>query len=226
MIAPFFAKKNNKLRLVLDCRGVNRRFLAPPPMVLSAGSTWSQVVLPDGQQLYVAQNDVKDYFYSLSLPEALRDLLSTCNSCTASSGLGGATRLCLPCRFRRLGLSQTSCCPNKVELNWAMWISQRAHQRVSLQAAGIGVERLLVERPLCPDLSSGEVILIPYADNLNVASTDPAKVQEVKDKVLRRLGFRVREETEEGQANLLRSFQSLRMQISCQLQRLPPSCYS
>ena len=56
LIAPFFVKKKNgKLRLVLDCRGVNRRFHPPPPMALSAGSTWSQVSLPDGQQLSIAQ---------------------------------------------------------------------------------------------------------------------------------------------------------------------------
>ena len=38
LIAPFLvAKKNEKIRLVLDCRGVNRRFRAPPPLALSAG---------------------------------------------------------------------------------------------------------------------------------------------------------------------------------------------
>lgn len=74
LIAPFFVKKKSgKLRLVLDCRGVNRRFHPPPPMALSAGSTWSQVSLPDGQQLSTAQSDIKDYFYSLALPVELRD---------------------------------------------------------------------------------------------------------------------------------------------------------
>ena len=43
------------------------------------------------------------------------------------------------------------------------------------------------------------MILVPYADNLNVAGTCSHRVQEVKDKIvteLRRLGFRVHEETD------------------------------
>jgi len=67
LIAPFFVKKKNgKLRLVLDCRGVNRRFHPPPPMALSAGSTWSRVSLPDGQQLSIAQSH--GWFWVACLP--------------------------------------------------------------------------------------------------------------------------------------------------------------
>lgn len=57
--------------------------------------------------------------------------------------------------------------------NWAMWINQRAHQHVALHGRG---------RP-CPDLSDGKVILVPYADNLNVAGTCSHRVQKVKDKM-------------------------------------------
>ena len=57
----------------------------------------------------------------------------------------------------------------------------------------------MVESKAPPDISDKEVILIPYADNLNVAGIDELRVQEVKDKIVRRLrqiGFRVREELE------------------------------
>ncbi|CAK9044550.1 unnamed protein product [Durusdinium trenchii] len=50
-----------------------------------------------------------------------------------------------------------------------------------------------------PDLSDGEVIIIPYADNLNVAGIDEQRVQQVKNKIvdrLREIGFRVHEELE------------------------------
>ena len=41
---PFFVtKKSGKLRLVLDCRGINQRFKEPPAMMLAAGSSWAQV---------------------------------------------------------------------------------------------------------------------------------------------------------------------------------------
>ena len=57
----------------------------------------------------------------------------------------------------------------------------------------------MVESKAPPDISDKEVILIPYADNLNVAGIDELRVQEVKDKIVRRLrqiGFRVHEELE------------------------------
>lgn len=75
LISPFFVqKKSGKLRLVLDCRGTNRRFQSPPPMALSAGATWGSVRVPRGQSLYIAQSDIRDYFYGLELPAPLQDL--------------------------------------------------------------------------------------------------------------------------------------------------------
>lgn len=75
LIALFFVtKKSGKLRMVLDCRGVNRRFHPPPPLAMSAESTWAQVNLPADQQLYIAQSDIRDYFYALEMPTELQDL--------------------------------------------------------------------------------------------------------------------------------------------------------
>ena len=199
LIAPFFVKKkNHKLRLVLDCRGVNRRFHPPPPMALSAGSTWGQVSLPTGKQLYVAQSDIKDYFYSLALPESLRDLF--CLPAVPATLLKDwqIPQDSIP-EFDDGGWVYPRLRAVPMGWSWAMWISQRAHQHIALQASGLGVERLLVEGRPCPDLSRGEAILIPYADNLNVAGTDAERVQSIKDSVvneLRRLGFRVHEETD------------------------------
>ena len=55
--------------------------------------------------------------------------------------------------------------------SWAMYWSQRIHQHICLEATGLGVDRLLVDGAAAPDLSCGEVALLPYADNLNVAGT-------------------------------------------------------
>lgn len=73
-----------------------------------------------------------------------------------------------------------------------MWISQSVHQHVAMEASGLPVERVLVE-------GCGTPIILPYADNLNVAGTDRVQVQAVKDVIvgrLRDLGFRVHEETD------------------------------
>ena len=72
-ITPFFVvKKNGRLRLVLDCRAGNQRFRDPPPLKMAAGSTWGNVNLPPGETLYIAQSDIKDYFYSLPFPRHLQ----------------------------------------------------------------------------------------------------------------------------------------------------------
>ena len=83
--------------------------------------------------------------------------------------------------------------------SWAMYIAQRLHQNMCLEASQFPTSRLLVEGRPAPELDSGEVVLIPYADNLNVAGICQDRVREVKDLIVARLrqhGFRVHEETE------------------------------
>ncbi|CAE8610344.1 unnamed protein product, partial [Polarella glacialis] len=61
----------------------------------------------------------------------------------------------------------------------------------------IGIFKVLVDGAPPPDLASGEPMMIPYADNLNVTGTCKEKVQRAKDGAVKRLrdcGFLVREE--------------------------------
>ena len=199
MVTPFFVKKKNgKLRFILDCRGVNKRFKSPPPLALAAGSTWAQLEVPSDQQLYVAQSDIRDYFFSLELPADLRPLfcmppiplqcLKAWGLRVPQDGLVDSGGWVWPrCKIVPMGWS------------WAMYIAQRVHQHICLEASSLPVTRLLVEGRPAPDLADGEVALIPYADNLNVAGTSEQRVQYVKDAIVARLrhyGFRVHEETE------------------------------
>ena len=50
-----------------------------------------------------------------------------------------------------------------------MYVAHRAHQHQALIGSGLDVSRVLVDNQPAPDLSSGEPVLLPYADNLNVA---------------------------------------------------------
>ena len=200
LVTPFFVtKKNKRLRFILDCRGVNRRFKKPPSLALAAGSTWSQVVIPEGQELFVAQSDIKDYFYSLALPTALQPLF-----CLPAIRFGllqewGITGLEA---MSQGGSAQEGLVFPMVQVvpmgwSWAMWLAQRAHQNISLIASGLPVDHVVVEGRPVPDLTDGNPVIIPYADNLNVAGTNACKVQLVKDAVveaLRGYGFRVHEE--------------------------------
>lgn len=199
IVTPFFvAKKSGKLRFILDCRAVNQRFRDPPPLALAAGSSWSQLQVDSKQKLYVAQSDIRDYFFSLAMPEELKRLfclppisdkwLQTWGMQVPADGLVDSEGWVWPrCRIVPMGW------------NWAMYLSQRVHQNICLEASKLPTSRLLVEGRPAPELDSGEVVLIPYADNLNVAGTSMERVQQVKDSIVDRLrhhGFRVHEETE------------------------------
>ena len=198
LISPFFvAKKSGKQRLVLDCRAVNQRFRPPPRVALAAGYSWSRLHIPEGETLFTAQSDIRDYFYSLSLPAELRELFCLppiphslllewqvpfeLGGCCASSG--GWVWPCM--RVVPMGWS------------WAMWIAQRVHTEQVMIATGIGADQILVDNAPAPSLSKGSVVVIPYADNLNVCGLDADVVQRVKDQAvshLRKLGFRIHEE--------------------------------
>lgn len=198
VVAPFFVKKKDgRQRMVLDCRAVNRRFRQPPPVALAAGYSWTRLELPEHSKLYVAQSDIKDYFYSLSLPEDLRSMfclppvpIGYLKRWQVSPSLGGE----LP---GQEGWIWPSLRVVPMGWNWAMYLAQRVHQEQILVATGISPSRILVDSAPAPSLENGDPVIIPYADNLNVCGTNEASVQQTKEIIvshLRGLGFRVHEE--------------------------------
>ena len=56
--------------------------------------------------------------------------------------------------------------------SWAMWIAQSIHTEQVMIATGIGVDQILVDNAPAPSLSKDSVVVIPYADNLNVCGLD------------------------------------------------------
>ena len=79
----------------------------------------------------------------------------------------------------------------------AMWIAQRNHTEQVMIAIGIGADQILVDNAPAPSLSKDAVVVIPYADNLNVCGLDADVVQRVKDQAVshfRKFGFRIHEE--------------------------------
>ncbi|CAK9056858.1 unnamed protein product [Durusdinium trenchii] len=188
--------EEGKLRLILDCRETNRMFRKPPVLAARTGASWSQIRIPDGEQLFVAQSDIKDYFYSLQLPVDLRALFSMppipgalLRHWKVSAELGGSLNtddwVHPMLRVVPMGWS------------WAMWLSQRVHQHQSQLGAGVSCDRVLVDGKPAPSLSNGEVLLLPYADNLNVCGINAEAVQRAKDRAvarLRQVGLTVHEE--------------------------------
>ena len=192
---PFFvAKKDHRLRLVLDCRRSNSLFVSPPEMAMPAGYSFSQVQMGPEDQLYVAQSDIRDYFYSIGMPEELRSYF------------------CLPQVDLRLVAPEHPLCLCSVGAvliypvmkvvpmgwNWAMYLAQRIHTYQSMLAAQVGVDRVVVDSRPVPKLNQDiPFLLVPYADNLNILGIDKQAVQQAKDQIvshLQQLGFRTHEE--------------------------------
>ena len=192
-ITPFFvSKKSGKLRLVLDCRASNMYFAKPPDIALAAGYTFAQLEIPDGEQLYVAQSDVRDYFYSIGLPPGLRGYfaLPPIAAHMLPPGLVDPSEV-------EGGMTHPRMKVVPMGWSWAMWIAQRIHQHQAALAVDCSPDQVLVDGRPPPDLQAGSPVMIPYADNLNVCGTCKVSVQRAKDKVVQRLrdvGFRVHEE--------------------------------
>ena len=193
IITPFFvSKKSGKLRLVLDCRASNQQFDRPPDIALAAGYTFAQLELPEGESLFVAQSDVRDYFYSIGLPQGLRRYFA----------LPPIPASALPAGVGVIAESEGELWYPRMKVvpmgwSWAMWIAQRIHQHQASVALACSPDQVLVDGRPPPSLEAGSPLLIPYADNLNVCGTNQAAVQSAKDKVveqLRSVGFRVHEE--------------------------------
>ena len=192
IITPFFvAKKNGKIRLVLDCRATNQLFEPPPDIALAAGYSFGRLEIGEGQTLYTAQSDVKDYFYSIGLPEGLRGYF--CLPSVSASQLGFD--------IEGFSIDDEHIYPAlkvvPMGWSWAMWIAQRIHQYQATVALNVPVDQVLADGRPAPSLVEGKPVLIPYADNLNVCGTDREAVQNAKQKVvkhLRELNFRIHEE--------------------------------
>ncbi|CAE8681315.1 unnamed protein product [Polarella glacialis] len=199
LVTPFFVtKKGGKLRLIFDCRVVNLRFKKAPKLAMGSGSSWSSLEVAEGDQLWIAQSDIKDYFYSLALPAELAKFF-----CLPSIDASLLKDWLVPASLGGLANNQGRCYPRlrvvPMGWSWAMWIAQRAHQFQALLGAGLNQDRLLVDGQPAPSLKDGTPIVLPYCDNLNIAGTNRELVQQAKDgavKRLRAVGFLVHEEVD------------------------------
>jgi len=146
-VEPFFViKKNGMLRIIMDCRQVNRLFKKPPGVNLFSGAGHVEVWAGTENELFFGGADVAHAFYQHELPVELRPLFSL-PAVTASeigiSQVGGMyvgqqTRLYPQLRVVPMGW------------NWAMWIVQRVHESILLRCPkllGVPIARVFVPPP-------------------------------------------------------------------------------
>ena len=69
----FVGKSDGRQRLVIDCRRANRHFADPAPVSLATGDSLARLDASSvSSGMVVGQVDIKDAFYRMALPEALR----------------------------------------------------------------------------------------------------------------------------------------------------------
>jgi hypothetical protein len=64
-------KEGTSLRLIIDARLANALFIRPPGVRLPDPSSLVNISIPADETLYVAKNDIKDFYHSILLPEWL-----------------------------------------------------------------------------------------------------------------------------------------------------------
>ncbi|CAK0886194.1 unnamed protein product, partial [Prorocentrum cordatum] len=74
--AFFVEKKDQRLRMVIDCRRANAWFAEPAGVSLCTGDAHSRLELGLNDELYIQGADLSDAFYHMGLPEELRGYFS------------------------------------------------------------------------------------------------------------------------------------------------------
>eukprot|EP00435_Cladocopium_sp_Y103_P007924 s2848_g2.t1 len=202
-VGAFSVAKKNKIvdgvvkkrqRLVLDCRQTNQLFRPSPYTQLGSLASLCKLQLPSGQQLYLSGADIQDCFYAVHIPEKMQEffcLEGWLDSRDIYKISGGAlqfdeSRSYVPC-FTVLPMG----------FSWSFYLVQQIHQSAVCRSLDIPESSLLRDGFPAPKLEEGQVLSMPYCDNIHSISMDPGTCNAGKQKIvgeLARLGFAIHEE--------------------------------
>eukprot|EP00438_Fugacium_kawagutii_P004403 Skav208531 [mRNA] locus=scaffold3037:66464:70014:+ [translate_table: standard] len=192
-------KKQNKLRLIIDCRRSNAWFKTPENVKLTSGDSLSKIELEDTEELFVCSADLQNAFYTMKMPEELRRFF--CLRSVTAKDMGivelGGTKLKASDRL----IPRVAVLP--MGWAWALWWCQRLHERIAERSGLLPEERL--QDFSAPPL--GKFWHVQYVDNLHVMGSDRDEVLSRFRKAvaaLREAGLTVHEEEEfEEQTKIL-----------------------
>ena len=63
-------QRDSPLRLIIDARSANARFVDPPHVALPTPDIVTRITVPAGEKLYVAKVDISDFYHRVLMPEA------------------------------------------------------------------------------------------------------------------------------------------------------------
>lgn len=178
----FVSKKSGKLRMILDARRSNLLFKSPPRTALGSIEALSRLDLtpaePGGSadRFFVAQEDVRDFFYRLGVDRGLSDvfalppvesrrLLAEFNVL----GVEPLPEILKPCFEMEYLVPALAVLP--MGFSWAFHLAHKAHEHL----AGLTLEKsasMLDKKPVSRLLPSVSTLMI-YADNANHLALSP-----------------------------------------------------
>lgn len=169
--AFFVTKKNNKQRLIVDARKTNRLFRTPPSTAMGSMECWGRLELSQKDDLFIAQEDVKDFFYRLGIQKGLGEFFSfpAIDPFLLQKALGF-----LPSEVQTLNDNSVAAIHPHMKVlpmgfSWAFHLAHQAHVEISRRT----LPRTVVIRdrePLqCIGSREGDVskAMLIYADNNN-----------------------------------------------------------
>ena len=172
----FVTKKSGALRFICDARRTNARFKPPPCVKLPTGEAFSRIHLSEGEVMYGAGLDLKDYFHSMTIPVEMRSFFALPSLSAAEAGV---------CEVGGIAVSLETqiypCfCTLPMGFSWAMWAAQAAHEEVVARAQ-IDT-RMVQDRSDFVSLKDGPVSAV-YVDNYACFALSQEEATANRDKV-------------------------------------------
>ena len=192
-------KKGGRQRLIFDCRRSNCHFTDPTPIKLATGDSIGRLETGRTPLYYFASADLANAFYTMSMPQNLRQFFGLRSLTAAEAGVDeingvkvGPGQLVHP----RIAVVPMG-------WSWAMYWCQHINEHLCEEAGLTSEERLRDGEPV----RAGSFWHIQYVDNLHLFGTNKAEVESRFWKAvdrLRRAGLTVHEiEINEGSAEVL-----------------------
>eukprot|EP00438_Fugacium_kawagutii_P033140 Skav227543 [mRNA] locus=scaffold2241:169914:174596:- [translate_table: standard] len=187
--------KQERQRLVLDCRLTNALFRPSPHTELGSLQAMSELEIGD-LPLYVAGADIKDCFYAVSMPSYLWDFfgLELDISLAEARSIWGD-------EINTQGTITPCITVLPMGFSWSFYLVQQIHEASALQSLGCDRSRVVLDGYPSLALKPGELLTMPYCDNVHCMGDHPDAVDEGWQYIcsgLEQLGFSLHEEQNAG----------------------------
>ncbi|CAK0801212.1 unnamed protein product, partial [Prorocentrum cordatum] len=173
--AFFVAKKDERIRTVLDCRRSNQRFQPPPSVSLFSAAGFADLEVPKDTPLYYAGVDVQNAFYQHKLPAYLRSYFCLPKVTAGELGISRLDGRRVPpwaCLYPQLAVVPMG-------WSWALFFVQKAHGRTLGQRDALRPDRRAVDFVPVPSPLE-EPIHSLCVDNVLVVGADREAVTRVR----------------------------------------------